>query len=120
MTTVHLPAGSGLDAAALAGLPTPSLVADLAAIERNLAVAAQQAAGTSLRPHFKPHKCTRLLRLQLDQDGCPVTGATCATAAEAAVVVAAGVTDVLVANEVVDPEPLEQVASLAKQATLTL
>jgi D-serine deaminase-like pyridoxal phosphate-dependent protein len=120
MTTVHLPAGSGLDAAALALLPTPSLVADLAAVERNLAVAGRQAAGTSLRPHFKAHKCTRLLRLQLGQEGCPVTGATCATAAEAAVVVAAGVTDVLVANEIVDREPLELVASLAKQATMTV
>jgi D-serine deaminase-like pyridoxal phosphate-dependent protein len=120
MTSVHLPAGSGLDAAALAELPTPSLVADLAAVERNLAVAARQAAGTSLRPHFKAHKCTRLMLLQLAQEGCPVTGATCATATEAAVLAAAGVTDVLLANEAVDREPLEVAAALAKDVSLTV
>ncbi|MGN6380334.1 MAG: alanine racemase [Gaiellales bacterium] len=120
MITVHLPPGSALDPARLADLPTPCLIADRAAIERNLAEAARQAAGTSLRPHFKAHKCTRLLRLQLAQEGCRFTGATCATAGEARAVVAAGVQDVLVANEVVDREPLDAIAALAATATLTV
>ncbi len=87
---------------ATAGVPTPALVVDLAAARRNARRAAQRLAGTRtrLRPHFKAHKCTRLLALQLEETGWD--GVTCATAREAEVLAGAGFRDVLVANEVVD------------------
>ena len=53
---------------ALERLATPCLVADLAAIDRNIerAVAMCRAGNVKLRPHFKAHKCTTLLRRQVD------------------------------------------------------
>ena len=116
--TVHVPARLGLPQGVLAALPTPCLVAGRAAIDRNLAEARRQANGVLLRPHLKAHKCSRLLREQLAAGPC--AGATCATAHEAEVAVAAGVTDVLVANEVVDVEPLTALADLAGRATVTV
>jgi D-serine deaminase-like pyridoxal phosphate-dependent protein len=115
--TVHAPAELGLRPDVLATLPTPCLVADRAAIDRNLAEARRQANGVPLRPHLKAHKCSRLLREQLAAGPC--AGATCATAHEAEVAVAAGVRDVLVANEVVDAEPLAAIADLAGRVTVT-
>jgi D-serine deaminase-like pyridoxal phosphate-dependent protein len=55
------------------------------------------------------------MRLQLAAGGC--TGATCATAAEAAALATAGIDDILVANEVVDREPLDALAALARMGT---
>ena len=53
-----------------------------------------------LRPHFKAHKCSRLLARQLAAGGC--VGVTCATAWEAEVLARAGFDDILVANQVAD------------------
>src|ERR1051326_9388851 len=67
----------------LGRLPTPCLVIDLAAADRNIARLAEYYASSpvKLRPHFKAHKCTRLMRRQLDAGGC--VGVTCATPYEA-------------------------------------
>jgi D-serine deaminase-like pyridoxal phosphate-dependent protein len=45
-------------------LATPALVVDAAAVDRNIARAAAYFAGrdTRLRPHFKAHKCTEMMR----------------------------------------------------------
>jgi D-serine deaminase-like pyridoxal phosphate-dependent protein len=106
--------------AATAPVPTPALVVDLGAARRNAAraVAALDGARPRLRPHFKAHKCTRLLALQLAAGDC--AGVTCATAHEAAVVAAAGVSDdVLVANEVADAAGLAALGRAARQARVT-
>src|SRR3954447_17528225 len=87
-------------------LPSPALLVDIAACDRNIARAAAHFAGgpVRLRPHFKAHKCTTLLRRQVAAGSC--SGVTCATAGEAEVLAGAGFEDVLVANEVADPEGL--------------
>ena len=87
----------------LARLATPCLVVDLAAAERNIARAAEYFAKrkAKLRPHFKAHKCTQLLRRQVDAGSC--VGVTCATAYEAELLANKGFQNVLVANEVVGP-----------------
>src|SRR4051794_8271457 len=87
-------------------VPSPGLVVDLPAVDRNIARAG--AAGVALRPHFKAHKCTTLLQRQLSAGGC--SGVTCATAAEAEVLAESGFDDVLVANEVADPDGLAALA----------
>lgn len=48
-------------------LPTPCLVVDSAAASRNIQHCAAFFSGrrTALRPHFKAHKCTTLMRQQL-------------------------------------------------------
>ena len=67
----------------LTKLATPCLIVDRAAADRNIARAAEFFATrrAKLRPHFKAHKCTTLLRRQVDAGSC--SGVTCATAYEA-------------------------------------
>lgn len=106
--------------AALDALPTPSLVADLAAIDRNIAVLAEhfRAGPILLRPHFKAHKCTELMLRQLAAGGC--AGVTVATVAEAATCAAAGITDILIANEFVDDDQVRAAVQLAEAVRLTV
>lgn len=98
----------------LADLPTPFLLVDVAAVDRNVALARRLAGPIALRPHFKAHKCLPLLRRQVDAGGC--SGVTCATADEALVLAEAGVADILVANEVVHEAALRE---LVRAAALT-
>jgi 3-hydroxy-D-aspartate aldolase len=103
----------------LARLPTPCLLVDLAAADRNIAAAARLLRGTGvrLRPHFKAHKCTELMRRQLRAEGCH--GVTCQTAGEAVALAAAGFSDILVANETVDRSALDQLGRAARTARIT-
>ncbi|SRR6266508_459009 len=105
---------------ALAALATPCLIVDVAALTRNLRRAANHVAGTrvKLRPHFKAHKCTALLRRQLEAGGC--SGVTCATAAEALVLAEADFDDILVANQIVDRHALATLAAAAGRAHVTV
>ncbi len=98
-------------------IPTPALVVDLSAMERNIRRMAEFYAGSTckLRPHFKAHKTPAIARRQLAAGSC--TGLTCATVGEAEVIVREAVTnDVLIANEVVGPGKAARVARLARQA----
>ena len=87
--------------------------------EANVAAMAEMLRGTgkTVRPHMKTHRTPELARRQL---GGPITGVTCATVGEAEAMVAAGITDVLIANEVVDPAKLARVAALAREARVTI
>jgi D-serine deaminase-like pyridoxal phosphate-dependent protein len=100
--------------------PSPALIVDLAAADRNIerAAATFRDGPVRLRPHFKAHKCTTLMRRQLDGGGC--CGVTCATAWEARVLAEAGFDDVLVANEVADPAGLAHLTAAAALARVTV
>jgi D-serine deaminase-like pyridoxal phosphate-dependent protein len=98
-------------------IPTPALLVDVAAMQRNIErMAAYFAARTcKLRPHFKAHKTPQIARRQLAAGSC--TGITCATLGEAEVIVEHGISrDILIANEVVGPGKAARVAALARQA----
>ena len=100
-------------------IPTPALVVDIAAMERNIARMAGffAVAGCKVRPHFKAHKTPAIARRQLAAGSC--TGLTCATVGEAEVIVAERLTDdILIANEVVGPGKAERVAKLAARANV--
>jgi D-serine deaminase-like pyridoxal phosphate-dependent protein len=100
----------------LARLPTPCLLVDLAAADRNIAAADRllRDTGVRLRPHFKAHKCTELMRRQLRAESA--YGVTCQTPGEALALAAAGVTDILVANEVADAAALADLGRAAQAA----
>jgi D-serine deaminase-like pyridoxal phosphate-dependent protein len=104
----------------LARMPTPCLLVDLAAADRNIARAAQfyGSSKVKLRPHFKAHKCTQLMRRQLDAGGC--VGVTCATAYEAEVLAREGFTEILVANQVINPHGLQALARAARTANVSV
>ena len=94
---------------------TPGLVVDLDVFETNVSAMREMLAGTgkTVRPHFKTHRTPELAKRQL---GGAIQGATCATVGEAEAVVDAGVDDVLIANEVVDPGKIARIAALASRA----
>lgn len=96
-------------------LSTPALVVDLDVFETNVEAMRELLAGSgkTVRPHFKTHRTPELAKRQL---GGGIQGATCATVGEAEAVVAAGVDDVLIANEVVDPAKIARIAALARHA----
>jgi len=103
----------------LAGIPTPALVIDVAAMERNIRRMAEYfAAGPCrLRPHFKAHKTPEIARRQLAAGSC--TGLTCATVSEAEIA-ADLCRDILIANEPVGPGKCERVAALARRVPVTV
>src|SRR5262245_64189473 len=84
-------------------LPTPALLVDLDLFDANVAAMESLLAGPAkqLRPHVKTHRTPALALRQL---GGTARGVTCSTVGEAEVMVEAGIADVLVANEVVDPD----------------
>jgi D-serine deaminase-like pyridoxal phosphate-dependent protein len=93
-------------------LPTPALVLDLPTAQRNVAEMARRmvALPAALRPHAKIHKSPALGRIQLDAGAI---GLTTATIWEASAMVDAGMSDVLIANQVVGPVKCAELARIA-------
>ena len=103
----------------LSEIPTPALLVDVPAMERNIRRMADFFAGRPcrLRPHFKAHKTPEIAVRQLAAGSC--TGLTCATVGEAEVV-ATFCDDILVANEVVDASRCDRLAALARRVRVTV
>jgi D-serine deaminase-like pyridoxal phosphate-dependent protein len=100
-------------------LVTPALAMNLAAFEHNLAAAENLLRGTGklLRPHVKTHRTSGLATRQM---GPVASGVTCATVQEAEVMAAAGIKDLLLANEIVTSQKIQRMASLAKQSRVIM
>jgi D-serine deaminase-like pyridoxal phosphate-dependent protein len=100
-------------------IPTPALIVDVAALDRNIArMAAFFASGACrLRPHFKAHKTPAIARRQLAAGSC--IGLTCATVSEAEVV-SDLCDDLLIANEIVSADKCTRVAALARDRGVTV
>ncbi|MDX6700920.1 MAG: D-threonine aldolase, partial [Baekduia sp.] len=98
---------------------TPALLLDLDKAKRNIATMAAKfrELPADLRPHFKAHKSPQLARLQVEAGAI---GVACATAWEAIVVAEAGISDVLIANQLVQPDKVRAVAELARSHRLTV
>lgn len=98
----------------VAAIDTPALVIDLDAMQRNLRRMAEFARKHDIRwrPHAKMHKSSALGKLQM-QAGA--VGVCVQKTAEAEAMVAGGVHDVYISNEVVAPSKLARIATLAHQ-----
>jgi 3-hydroxy-D-aspartate aldolase len=96
---------------------TPALLVDLDAFEHNLDLMAKtvRTAGLRLRPHAKTHKCAPIALQQMARGA---VGVCCQKVSEAEALVAGGVTDVLVTNEIVDPRKIVRLAKLAHDARI--
>lgn len=110
------------DSASLAGQPlteadTPALWVDLDALDHNIATMAGHCAaqGIDWRPHVKASKAPELAK-RLIAGGA--VGITCAKVGEAEVMAAAGVTDILIANEIVGPRKVARLVDLARHTTI--
>jgi D-threonine aldolase len=99
-------------------LPTPALVLDVDAMRANVAaMAAWSREHAAIRPHFKAHKSLEIAREQIASGAI---GITAATVWEARALVAGGIEDILVANEVVAPAKAAMLAELAREARMTV
>ena len=100
-------------------LDTPALILDKKLFEHNRRTMKEliDRTGMQLRPHYKSHKCPTIAALQI-QDGAK--GITCAKLGEAMDLAAAGIQDILIANQIVQPEKMPRLAQLASECRLTL
>ena len=100
-------------------MDTPALLIELDAFERNLSkmATAVGGAGVRLRPHAKTHKCAIIA---LRQMALGAVGVCCQKVSEAEALVAGGVRDILVTNEVVGRRKLDRLAALAREAKLAV
>ncbi len=115
-----IPATPGLPPAEVVPpLSTPALLVDLDVFDANVSAMAALLRGTgkTVRPHVKTHRTPELAKRQLGESA---VGVTCATVGEAEAMVAAGIGDVLIANEIVDPAKLARIVKLAHHATVTV
>ena len=96
----------------VAAIDTPALVVDLDAMQRNLGRMAEFARkhGILWRPHAKMHKSSAIAKLQLQAGAA---GVCVRKTSEAEAMVAGGVFNVYISNEVVAPGKLARVAELA-------
>ena len=102
----------------LADLSTPVLWADVNAFEKNLATMAEAWPGTTLRPHVKAHKSTRIAARQAELGH---TGFTCATPLEVIGLAKAGLgQDLLLANETIDVSRLRAMADCDGRVTVAV
>jgi D-serine deaminase-like pyridoxal phosphate-dependent protein len=93
-------------------VPTPSLILDLPKVRKNIAEMARRMAPlpAALRPHAKIHKNPGLGKMQI---AAGAIGLTTATAWEAAAMVDAGLTNILIANQVVGAAKVADLARIA-------
>ncbi len=93
-------------------IETPALCLDIEAVEANVARMAEFArqAGVHLRPHAKTHKSPILAHMQL---AAGAIGITCAKLSEAEVLVAGGIRDILIANQVIGSAKVARLINLA-------
>src|SRR5262249_24167507 len=100
-------------------LDTPVLVADLDAVERN--IAGMQAYcddhGFALRPHIKTHKLPQLAHRQVVAGA---RGITCQKLGEAEVMADAGLDDIFVSFPLVGQAKAERLAALAKRVRMSV
>ena len=99
-------------------LDTPVLLVDLDVLERNIlkmSTTIVSEAGVGWRPHTKAMKNPDLARLCLDAGA---HGVTCAKLSEAEVMADGGITDILVANEIVGAKKIARLVNLCKRADI--
>jgi D-serine deaminase-like pyridoxal phosphate-dependent protein len=101
--------------APLSEIDTPALLLRRPRLERNIAKMADRFrdAPVRLRPHFKSNKCVHIARLQLTAGA---VGITCAKLGEAEVLADGGVTDILIANQIVGPIKIARLMELCRRA----
>src|SRR3954454_12377595 len=96
-------------------VPPPALLVDIAVVRENIAEMRRRmdTVPAALRPHAKIHKSPVLGQMQLDAGAI---GLTTATVWEASAMVAAGLDNILIANQVVGAIKTAELARIAGEA----
>lgn len=103
----------------IADLDTPTLVADLDVLERNIEGMARHCyqLGIPLRVHTKTHKVPEIAKLQVAAGS---QGVTCQKLGEAEVMVDAGIDNILIPYNIVGTPKLKRLTALVKRAQVTV
>jgi D-serine deaminase-like pyridoxal phosphate-dependent protein len=98
-----------------ADLDTPALIVDLDIMEANIRRIAEtcRAHGVSWRPHIKGQKVVEIARKELEAGAI---GITCAKVGEAEVMAAAGIRNILIANQIVGRIKVARLVDLLDRA----
>lgn len=90
-------------------IPTPALLVDLDLFESNVSKMADAArvSGKKLRPHAKAHKCVEIARRQIAAGAC---GVCVATVAEAELMAAGGIRELLLTSPIAEPAKMARIA----------
>jgi D-serine deaminase-like pyridoxal phosphate-dependent protein len=98
---------------------TPVLWVDLGGLARNIGHVAEtlKAAGVEWRPHVKGIKVPAIAHQAL---AAGAVGVTCAKLGEAEVMAAAGISDILIANQVAGPRKIRRLVNLRRQADVKI
>jgi D-serine deaminase-like pyridoxal phosphate-dependent protein len=96
-------------------LDTPALLVDLDALEANIARIARTCRenGVGWRPHTKGQKTPEIARAEI---AAGAIGVTCAKLGEAEIMAEAGISDILIANQIVGAPKLRRLAELLGRA----
>ena len=113
----NCPALPGMDEA---DIQTPCLVLDLDALERNIKKMGDYAKdhGMRHRVHGKMHKSVDVAKLQEELGGS--VGVCCQKVSEAEVFARGGIKDILVSNQVRDPQKIDRLARLPNFGARTI
>ncbi len=92
---------------------------DLDIFEKNLVTMENALAGSGvrLRAHVKAHKCSEIAKRQI---AAGAIGVCCQKVSEAVTMAAAGIKNILVTNQVVDPVKLQRLCSLGEKAEIAV
>ena len=98
---------------------TPALMVDLDLLDRNIdqILNVIRNAGIQWRPHCKTHKSPDLAKLLIKRGAI---GVTCAKLSEAAVMVDAGIDDILIANQITSTSKIARLISLRHRADIAV
>ena len=102
-------------------LDTPALVVDLEVMDRNIEVlhAYFRRSDVKVRPHVASHQCPQIAHRQLESGGT-VGGISVTTVGEAEVFQNAGISDILVASEIVTRSKIQRLCALAGQTRVAV
>jgi D-serine deaminase-like pyridoxal phosphate-dependent protein len=108
---------SSLIGQSIDSLDTPQLLIDLDVVDANLErmFAPFRGKSVNVRVHFKSLKCAGLAKHIASKGG---KGFLCAKLNEAEVLADAGLTDILIANQIVGPIKVRRLAQLARRAQM--
>ncbi|MBT4514445.1 MAG: DSD1 family PLP-dependent enzyme, partial [Chloroflexi bacterium] len=108
-----------LPGASIDEIDTPAIIVDLDLAEGNIARLQEfgDANGTSIRPHSKTHKSPVFARKQIEAGAI---GICCAKVGEAEAMVAGGVKNILIPNQVIGESKIKRLIALASEANIVV
>ncbi len=112
----RIPAEIGMN---VSDIDTPALLVELDVFEYNINLMAKMVAdlGVVHRPHAKTHKSPAVAHRQI---AAGAIGQCCQKVSEAEILVAGGIADVLVSNQIVGRRKLDRLAALGRSAKISV